>query len=271
GAEWAALLGVLAVSASAPSVRWAALGALIAVATVLAKDKEHLAWIAFGVLGLTAVLQALATPAWSGRVQAAVLALGLVLMVLASSAALIRMIVLPATGFLVMLALGTATASSLVRFQWVAALGALLLVAQIVLAWLVDRGGRSAIVRDQLLFALLLLGMSARDALGLGLLAGALLLIDLAIVRVEAMPERWPGTAGRGAPGVPGLGRAGRVDRVRRCARPAAAHAQALIAGEIVRPIVLASTSPRRIDILTQAGVVFRAVAPEIEQRPPAR
>jgi len=37
-----------------------------------------------------------------------------------------------------------------------------------------------------------------------------------------------------------------------------------------MRPIVLASTSPRRIDILTQAGVVFRAVAPEIEERPPA-
>jgi len=37
-----------------------------------------------------------------------------------------------------------------------------------------------------------------------------------------------------------------------------------------VPPIVLASTSPRRIDILTQAGVVFRAVAPEIEERPPA-
>ena len=35
-------------------------------------------------------------------------------------------------------------------------------------------------------------------------------------------------------------------------------------------PIVLASTSPRRIDILTQAGVVFRAVAPEIVERPPA-
>ena len=37
-----------------------------------------------------------------------------------------------------------------------------------------------------------------------------------------------------------------------------------------MRPIVLASTSPRRIDILMQAGVVFRAVAPEIEERPPA-
>src|SRR6202022_4338033 len=102
GSEWAALLRVLAVSRAAPSVRCAALGALLAVATVLAKDKEHRAWIACGVLGLTAVLQALATRAWSGRVEAAVLALGLVLMVLASSAALIRMIVLPATGFLIM-------------------------------------------------------------------------------------------------------------------------------------------------------------------------
>ena len=37
-----------------------------------------------------------------------------------------------------------------------------------------------------------------------------------------------------------------------------------------MRPIVLASTSPRRIDILTQAGVVFRVVAPGIDERPPA-
>jgi septum formation protein len=37
-----------------------------------------------------------------------------------------------------------------------------------------------------------------------------------------------------------------------------------------VRPIVLASTSPRRIDLLTQSGVLFRAVAPGIDERPPA-
>jgi septum formation protein len=37
-----------------------------------------------------------------------------------------------------------------------------------------------------------------------------------------------------------------------------------------LRPIVLASTSSRRIDILTRAGVAFRAVAPGIEERPPA-
>jgi nucleoside triphosphate pyrophosphatase len=38
-----------------------------------------------------------------------------------------------------------------------------------------------------------------------------------------------------------------------------------------VRPIVLASTSPRRIDILTRSGVAFRAVAPGVDERPPAR
>jgi len=36
-----------------------------------------------------------------------------------------------------------------------------------------------------------------------------------------------------------------------------------------VRSIVLASTSPRRIDILTRSGVAFRAVAPGIDERPP--
>jgi hypothetical protein len=66
-----------------------------------------------------------------------------------------------------------------------------------VLGWLIDRSGRAAIVRDQLLSALLLLGISARDSLGLGALAAALLLVDLAIVRIEAMPERWSGTAAR--------------------------------------------------------------------------
>jgi septum formation protein len=35
-------------------------------------------------------------------------------------------------------------------------------------------------------------------------------------------------------------------------------------------PIVLASTSPRRIDILRRSGIAFRAVAPKIEERPPA-
>jgi septum formation protein len=37
-----------------------------------------------------------------------------------------------------------------------------------------------------------------------------------------------------------------------------------------VPPIVLASTSPRRIDILQRSGIVFRVVAPGIEERPPS-
>jgi hypothetical protein len=151
------------------------------------------------MLALAAVLagQATSTSTSSGRVQAVALGLGLALMVLASRTGVIRVLVLPATGFVVILAVGALTAPNLVRFQWIAALSAVLLVARLVLAWLIDRGGRTAIVRDQLLFAVLLLGISARDPLGLGALSAALLLVDLAIVRIEAMPERWSGMAAR--------------------------------------------------------------------------
>ncbi|MDQ6712933.1 MAG: hypothetical protein M3Z28_07050 [Candidatus Dormibacteraeota bacterium] len=194
GSEWAALLGVLAVSASAPSLRWAALGGLLAVATVLAKGGEHLAWIAFGILGLTAVLQ---TTVSGARLPAVALGLGLVFMVLVARAGLVRALVLPATGFLVILTLGAVSSPNLVRFQWIAALGAMLLVARMLVVWLIERTPPSEIVRDQLLLALLLLAISAHDLLGLGALAAALLLVDLAIVRIEAMPERWSAAAGR--------------------------------------------------------------------------
>jgi hypothetical protein len=197
GSEWAALLGVAAVSATAPGLRWAALGALIAVATVLAKEAERFAWIAFGVLAVTPVLQALATPAWSARVQAAALATGLVLMVLAARGGLLRVLVLPATGFLLMLTLPTVSATNLVRFQWIAAAGAVLLIARTLLRRLIGGGGSPEILRDQLLFALLLLAISARDSLGLGVLAAALLLIDLAIVRIDDLPQPRSGSAAR--------------------------------------------------------------------------
>ena len=197
GFEWTALLGVLAVSATAPSVRFAALGALIAVATVLVKEGERPAWIGFAVLVITPVLQALAAPAWSLRVQAGALAVGLVLILLGARPGMLRVLVLPATGFAIMLAIGSVTPPNLVRFQWIAAVGALLLVARLVLARMIDGDARPEIVRDQLLLALLLLGISSRDALGLGALAAALLLIDLAIVRIDELPERPMGLAGR--------------------------------------------------------------------------
>lgn len=197
GFEWTALLGALAVSATAPSVRFAALGALIAVATVLAKEGERPAWIGFAVLVFTPVLQALASPAWSLRVQAGGLAVGLVLILLSARPGMLRVVVLPTTGFAIMLSLGSVTPTNLVRFQWIAAVGALLLMARLLLARMIDGGGRPEIVRDQLLAALLLLGISARDSLGLGALAAALLLIDLAIVRIDELPEGPAGLAGR--------------------------------------------------------------------------
>jgi hypothetical protein len=197
GSEWAALLGVLAVSAAAPSLRWAAFGALIAVATVLAREGERFAWTALGVLAITPVLQALATPAWSARVQVAALGGGLVLMLLAARAGMLRVLALPAAGFLLMLTLPTVSPANLVRFQWVAAVGAVLLMARTLLGRLIKDGGRPEIIRDQLLFALLLLAISARDSLGLGDLAAALLLVDLAIVRIDDPPLPRSGAAGR--------------------------------------------------------------------------
>jgi hypothetical protein len=57
-----------------------------------------------------------------------------------------------------------------------------------VLTWfLPDTSGRE-VLRDGLIAALLLIAISARDALGLGALAAVLLLIDAAIVRLDDMP-----------------------------------------------------------------------------------
>jgi hypothetical protein len=63
-----------------------------------------------------------------------------------------------------------------------------------VLTWFhPDTSGRE-VLRDGLIAALLLLAISARDALGLGALAAVLLLIDAAIVRIDDIPSpssRW--------------------------------------------------------------------------------
>ena len=194
GIEWAAALGVLALAAAAPGLRWAALAGLIAVATTLERRGERPAWLAAGALAMTSVLPALAAPSWSGRVQLVALAGGLVLMLFAGRLATLRVLALPTTALVVMLALGSVNAAGLVRFQWIAALGAVLLVARAALTWfLPDASGRE-LLRDGLIAALLLIALSARDALGLGALAAVLLLIDAAIVRIDDIPQpssRW--------------------------------------------------------------------------------
>lgn len=194
GIEWVAALGVVTLAAAAPGLRWAALAGLIAVATTFDRRGERPAWLALGALAMTSVLPPLAAPSWSARVQVVALAAGLVVMLFAARAATLRVLVLPTTALVVMLALGSVDAAGLVRFQWIAAVGALLLVARTALTWLAaGTGGREAL-RDGLIVALLIVAISARDALGLGALAAVLLLIDAAIVRIDDIPSpssRW--------------------------------------------------------------------------------
>jgi len=196
GSEWVALLGVLALIATAPSLRWAALAALVAVATVLERHGERPAWIAAGLLGLMPVLAALGTSSWSPRVQAVGLALGLVLMLFAAGTGFLRALALPATTFLVMLAVGSLSAGQLVRFQWIAAVGAILLSCRALIS-MVIRDSRRDPLRDPLIMGLLLLAIAARDSLGLGDLAVVLLVVDLVLVRIDEAPPRRPGWAGR--------------------------------------------------------------------------
>jgi hypothetical protein len=194
GIEWAAALGVLALAAAAPGLRWAALAGLIAVATTLEQRGERPAWLAAGALALTPVLAALATLSWSLRVQAVALAGGLVLMLFAGRVGTLRVLVLPTTALLVMLALAGANAAQLVRFQWIAAVGAAVLVVRALLTWILPESNGREPLRDGLIAALLLLAISARDPLGLGTLAAVLLLIDAAIVRIDDIPlpsSRW--------------------------------------------------------------------------------
>jgi hypothetical protein len=143
---------------------------------------------------MTSVLPTLAAPSWSARVQVVALAAGLVLMLFAARAATLRVLVLPTTALVVMLALSAVNAAGVVRFQWIAAVGAILLVARAALTWLLpDHTGRE-VLRDGLIAGLLLLAISARDALGLGALAAVLLLIDAAIVRIDdiaSTSSRW--------------------------------------------------------------------------------
>jgi hypothetical protein len=194
GIEWAAALGVLTLAAAAPGLRWAALAGLIAVATSFDRRGERAAWLAVGALAMTSVLQPLAAPSWSARVQVVALAAGLVLMLFAARAATLRVLALPTTALIVMQALGSVNTADLVRFQWIAAVGAILIVARAALTWfLPDRSGRE-VLRDGLIAGLLLLAISARDSLGLGVLAAVLLLIDAAIVRIDDIPSpssRW--------------------------------------------------------------------------------
>src|SRR5207302_11506598 len=79
---------------------------------------------------------------------------------------------------------GSLSVSQIVRFQWIAAIGALLLGLRVVLGRLMRRTEGAGVLRDALVMGLVLLAIGARDSLGLGQLAVVLLVIDLTLARV---------------------------------------------------------------------------------------
>jgi hypothetical protein len=197
GIEWAALLGIVALMAGAPALRWSAVAALVAVATALERAGERPAWIALASLAAVPLIQALAPPAWTARVQAVALGVGLVILLYAGKEAIVRVFVLPASAVLVLMSVESLSPANLTRFQWIAASGVLVLITIAGVVRLRQSAGARIVLGDRLLAGLLLLAISARDALGLGALAMALMLVDLAIVRVDDMPGPTLGLAGR--------------------------------------------------------------------------
>lgn len=188
GNEWTGLLAAVALVAVAPSLRWSAIAALVAVATLTEPAGERPAWLALASFAAMSVVQGLAPPLWSLRLQAVALGIGLVLTLYAARTGLLRAVVLPAIGFLSLLSIASLTSGNLTRLQWITAVGALLLIGRALLLRAAHPAPPAAGLTDPLLMGLVLLSAGARDALSLGALATALLLFDLAIVR--------PGPAG---------------------------------------------------------------------------
>ncbi len=186
GRPWVALLGVLSVLAVAPSLRWAALAAMVATSVEHEGLEERTAWLGLFLLALTSLFSALVAQPWSARAQVVGLAGSLVLMAMASRYRMLRSLVLTATAVVILQDTAGTTGALMVRFQWVAAAGAALLVSRSLLAWYQGGPKGSRLVEDQLMLGLLLLAVGAHDPLGLGALAAILLLVDLALVRAHS-------------------------------------------------------------------------------------
>ncbi|MDQ6884074.1 MAG: hypothetical protein M3077_07545 [Candidatus Dormibacteraeota bacterium] len=195
---WLVLPALVAVLAVAPSLRWAALAALVGAQIGGQARGVRAAWLALLVLASTTLFAALTAQPWSPRAQIVGLATALVLMAVGFSARG-SVLVLSTTALVIVEDTLKANAALMGRFQWATAVGAVLVVA---LALLSRRGGTAAGERidQQVTLALLLLAVGAHDPLGLGSLAVLLLLVDLALVRPEpaafaglerAHPMRW--------------------------------------------------------------------------------
>lgn len=186
GLEWTGLLGALGLVALQPALRWTAIAALTAIATWNNDQGERAAWLSLASFAAIPVLRGLAPPGLSLRFETVALGLGIVLALYAARLPLLRTAVLPALSFIALSAAMNLGGGNLTRLQWIAASGAMLFVLQAILVRLGHSKPPVASVGEPLLKALLLLAITARDPLGLGALATALLLIDLALVRSSA-------------------------------------------------------------------------------------
>src|SRR6266550_4209327 len=162
-------------------------------------------------------------------------------MLFAPRAGMLRVLVLPATTLLVMLFLPSLSPSNAVRFQWVAALGAALLIARPLLSTLTGESPKDAI-RDRLLAGLLLLAIGARDSFGLGELAAH----PPGAIELAAVGDLRRGDAGRDwrAAGFAGAGPVG-GGHVRRSAARAPARPSGAVAGTRATALLAPLDRPR--------------------------
>lgn len=206
---WLAPVAALAVAATSPVLRWAALAAVAAGVPSPDRRSHRLLWAGIVALFLSPVIQVLAAAPLGPRLVPVTLAAGLILLALASAPAPVRALVLPAAGVQVLQAVQQLNAAGVTRFQLAAAAGAVLLTAYPLMAKPGSRAPQVRMLRAAMTTGLLLVAVAARDPLDLGSVAAFLLLIDIAVV-APARPDRpLGGLAHSGWP--PAVAFAGRV------------------------------------------------------------
>jgi hypothetical protein len=186
GRAWVVLPALLAVLAIAPSLRWAALAALVAVTFAEQRRRERFAWLALFLLTLPGLFALLSAQPWSPRAQVVALAGSLLLAAVAATGSSFGVLAL--VGFALVILENTSAMSPflMTRFGWVASAGAVLLLARSLLDRQAKKSGNP--LEQALICGLLLLAVAAHDSLGLGTLASVLLLVDLVVTHPGMYP-----------------------------------------------------------------------------------
>jgi len=244
GWAWLGPVAGLAVAATSPVLRWAALAAVAAALPSTDRRGQRLLWAGIVALLLSPVIQVLAAAPFALRLSPVALAAGLALVALAASTGPIRALVLPAASVQVLQAVQQLGQAGITRFQLAAAAGAILLLAYPLMVETGSRPVRVRVSRAVMTAGLLLIAVAPHDPLDLGSVAAFLLLIDLAVVA----PARLDGPLGRLAesgwpPAVAFSGRVLAVAAAIQASVALGALAVALTAGLYLSGIL---SSPRR-------------------------